>query len=75
MLEIEEKSVIETFVAAFVCNKCKRRIDAEDLEFQEALSVRLVGGYSSIFGDGAEVEIDLCQECLKEVLGPWLVIK
>jgi hypothetical protein len=31
-----------------------------------------VGGYSSIFGDGNSVSIDLCQGCLKQNLGPWL---
>lgn len=40
----------------------------------EKLSLSFTGGYTSVFGDGAEISIDLCQQCLKDVLGPWLRI-
>lgn len=30
------------------------------------------GGYSSIFGDGVIVRLDLCQYCVKKLLGEYL---
>ncbi len=46
------------------CSKCKQIIDVEsDLEFQERMSYRTVGGYGSVWGDGTTVEVDLCQWC------------
>ena len=57
-----------------VCDRCGRemRAKAPDLEHQERLALRFRAGMDSVFGDGALVESDLCQHCVKEVLGPWL---
>ena len=43
-----------------------------DCEFHEFTSIEYEAGYGSIFGDRNKVEIDLCQRCMKELLGPWL---
>jgi hypothetical protein len=43
-------------------------------EYQEFLSIQFTGGYGSIFGDEANCELDLCQYCVKELLGSWLRI-
>jgi hypothetical protein len=43
-----------------------------DGEWDEHISIAFRGGYYSIFGDGNEVELDLCQHCFKEVLGQWI---
>lgn len=57
-----------------VCDRCGRemRKDAPDLEHQERLAIRFRAGSDSVFSDGALVESDLCQHCVREVLGPWL---
>ena len=44
------------------------------MEFSEFTSIDYRGGYSSIFGDGCEISIDICQHCLKETLGKWLTV-
>ena len=65
-------TVIET---AFVtCDRCHREMapNAQDCEHQERVAIRFRAGYNSVFGDGNLVEADLCQHCVKEVLGPWL---
>jgi len=56
------------------CDKCKidASSDKEIFEYQEFLRVRFRGGYGSVFGDGDICEIDLCQRCLKEVLGAYI---
>lgn len=61
------------------CDKCMRSwcIDDGDeaiFEMQEFLHWENDCGYGSIFGDGSGIEIDLCQECVQDVLGPYLFI-
>lgn len=72
MLEYQDKVVQD--VAACTCDRCQRRMTPDDPEWQENLSVSFRGGFDSIFGDGCTVEIDLCQQCVKETLGAWLRI-
>lgn len=64
-------TVTETYVT---CDRCGRemRPDTPDLEHQERVAVRFRAGYASAFGDGSLVEMDLCQHCVKDVLGRWL---
>lgn len=62
----------ETFVKQICCDHCGRQAELGDPEFHEFVSVDLKAGYASIFGDGNDVQIDLCQHCLKTLLGPWL---
>lgn len=65
-----------SFVKQIRCDRCDRlaELGDADLEFQEFVSIDLKAGYASIFGDGNHVQVDLCQHCLKDVLGPWLRI-
>lgn len=47
----------------------------QSVEIFEFHSMTLIGfnaGYDSLFGDGSRVEIDVCEPCLKEMLGSWL---
>lgn len=60
---------------ACCCNRCGRRLSIDDPDWQERVSLSWRGGYDSLFGDGAEISIDLCQQCVKEILGPWLRVK
>lgn len=54
------------------CDRCGRVVPASDaVEWQEALQLRFTGGFGSVFGDGARVAVDLCQHCVKELLGPY----
>ena len=63
-------------VAACTCDRCQRRMtpDDPDLGFQEKLSIAYRSGFGSIFGDGCDISIDLCQQCVKETIGTWLRI-
>lgn len=62
---------------AYICDKCGREAkDADNiLEAQEFVSIEHKAGYASIFGDGNELTIDLCQHCFKELLGSWVKLK
>lgn len=48
-----------------ICDSCQAKIE----DTQETLHWRMTGGYFSIFGDGVQMELDLCQECIKTRLG------
>lgn len=55
------------------CDICKRKLVGPELE--EFCSVEKHCGYGSVFGDGNLVKIDMCQHCLKDKLGEFLVIQ
>ena len=51
------------------CDFCKKSFTEADIwELQEFHYIRFTGGYCSVFGDGVEVECDICQRCLKEII-------
>lgn len=66
--EVDELEYIE-------CNCCHKKFYpwTETLcAIQEFIHIRERGGYGSIFGDGSEIECDLCQHCVKKLLGAYL---
>ena len=65
-------TVKHKIVEGVICDKCKKRIDEGDfVGMQECYHIRFSGGYGSVFGDGANIACDLCQECLKELIGEF----
>jgi len=75
---IKYKEVRETktekIPISVVCDICKKEYPFEKeniLETQEFHYVRFIGGYDSIFGDGVEIECDICQHCLKKLIGEY----
>ena len=60
----------------FTCGKCKKNWDEEDfVEQQECLYKRDVGGYGSVFGDGQEWSIRLCQNCAMDLLKQYIIFE
>jgi len=65
-----KKTIIEHKYVSTQCDKCKKIFGEEDfLETQEFHYVRFRGGYASVFGDNFDFECDICQHCLKELIG------
>ena len=62
----------DSFTKQIRCDRCGRLFEHNDVEFHEAASIDLKAGYGSVFGDGNDVQIDLCQHCLKLTLGRWI---
>lgn len=55
------------------CSRCQR--DLGDIEeHQESMCIQFRAGYGSVFGDGNVVAGTLCQYCVQEVVGPYLLI-
>jgi hypothetical protein len=55
------------------CDVCKK-IYNDMFEVQEFIHISIKGGYCSVFGDGNDVEIDICQHCFKEKFADHLRI-
>ena len=75
-MKIIRAMVEQEFVSSYECDACGRIVDPREdmMEAQEWLRWRMRGGYASIFGDDAEISLDLCQKCIKERLGDVLKI-
>lgn len=71
---MKTKARPQPYVKQLRCDRCGRLAEVGGWEFLEYSSIEYTAGYGSILGDGNNVEIDLCQHCVKEVLGPWLRI-
>jgi hypothetical protein len=55
------------------CDCCHKKVGYNDaLEWQEFHHIDIIGGYGSIFGDESEIQCDLCQHCMKKLLGDYL---
>ena len=59
-------------LAAISCDRCGQTWTTDAIREAEFTSIDFIGGYDSVFGDGSQVELDLCQQCLKQTLGQWL---
>lgn len=68
MLIESKKRQTVIVVEGFKCDCCGKEVPCDDCEYQEALFIHFVGGYSSVFGDGAEVKCDICQHCLQDLI-------
>jgi hypothetical protein len=67
MAEIIER-VFQPRVIGYTCDSCRQEF-TDIMDTQEFLHYRHRGGYTSVFGDGTEVSLDLCQRCVKKLLG------
>lgn len=71
---IKFETIIETVetkkVESIQCDKCKKEYDVEDVfEIQEFHHIKFGGGWGSVFGDESAIDCDICQHCLKEMIG------
>lgn len=71
----EVKEIVEKPIS-IECDICKTHFDFSDvkdqMDIQEFTHIDFVGGYGSRFGDGVHMRCDICQNCLKGVLGEFL---
>lgn len=61
----------EEAAIAHVCDSCGKREESPE-EVQEWLSWRHRGGYLSVFGDGEDLSLDLCQDCTRNLLSSFI---
>ena len=60
---------------SITCDVCHSSYyhDSDWEEIQEFQRIDFIGGYGSIFGDGNHMAADICQKCLKNLLGASLM--
>ena len=63
---------VREFVSV-TCDRCYREF-SDPMDLQEFHQVNFTGGYSSVFGDMTKVTCDLCQTCLKTLIGDFCAI-
>ena len=74
MIEYQTTLVERQEMKTFICDKCGKKYTSKSedcMELQETYSIRFTGGYSSVFGDSNSVSCDLCQHCLKDLIGDF----
>lgn len=54
------------------CDICGLDFLENEIEAQESIEIHKFGGYGSIFGDGSEYHVDMCQHCLNKILGEYI---
>ena len=84
MVKYEKKEVTTHIAVSKECDVCHKvyhdvtvtetENPNELWEFQEFHHLRFRGGFGSVFGDESLVECDICQHCLKKLLGQYLRI-
>lgn len=69
-VEVEE-------IDSIICDKCGKKYEVEENweEIQEFLHINFTGGCGSIFGDGSNVQCDICQYCLKDMIKDFMRTK
>ena len=72
MIIYKTETVEQEIFDKFICDRCKKEV-SDDIELQEAYTIRFIGGYASVFGDGCKVACDLCQQCLKELISDFCI--
>lgn len=60
-------------IEAIICDACQGEYD-NPMEMQEFLIYEDTAGYSSVFGDLNHLSLHMCQHCVKEHLGKFIVV-
>jgi len=71
-----KKAKVETeHLDGFQCDRCKAEYDGDNwIETQEYMHWKNTGGYGSVWGDGTEVEVIICQKCAYELFKDFAVV-
>ena len=62
---------VEREFTSITCDVCGTTY-TDTFEIQEFHFVNFLGGYGSVFGDGAHIECDICQHCFIEMIEDYM---
>ena len=66
---IEQEVKSHKILQSITCDICGKFYARDDYtEIQEFHTIHFTGGYGSVFGDGSEIDCDICQRCLLKML-------
>lgn len=67
-----QTTVTEQELITIECDRCKKHITVDDVvEWQECISWSTTGGFGSVWGDGTQVSVDLCQQCTYDLFSEF----
>ena len=76
MINYKTEKIEQKIPISVTCDVCKKtyKLDGNDdiIEAQEFVYVNFLGGFGSVFGDGVEMELQVCQHCFKEKFGDYV---
>lgn len=61
----------ESFIHTVRCDKCGTEKQHDEIGFDEFVILDHSCGYATGDHDGDRIEVDMCFDCFKEVLGPY----
>lgn len=67
----EEETVTKQYTDSVSCDVCGHVYSYsgnEEFEAQEFFHIGQCGGYGSVFGDGMQISMDICQHCMKKII-------
>ncbi len=81
MIKCRTEMIEQKIPESITCDVCKKEYNCKKgergnddiMEVQEFNHIRFQGGFNSIFRDGVVMKIDICQHCLKKLLGEYMV--
>ena len=56
-------------VTSIICDRCKTKIDKNSPAFGSITRIDHRCGYGSVWDDGMHISADLCERCLKDLIG------
>jgi hypothetical protein len=71
MIKYKEVQKTAQEIVSIKCDICSKVYEAGDFEVLEFHHVNFCGGYGSVFGDGTQVNCDICQHCLHKIIGDF----
>lgn len=74
-VQTEEKMVKGYEIKSITCDVCGKVVKYEDIGIDEFIFISHSAGYDSVFGDGNCVKCDICQDCIKRLIGQYLRIE
>ena len=82
MIDYEQKQITQTkqFAKSIQCDVCGKTINYNDETFEQYKAYNFISitksfGYGSEIGDGEQLKLDICEDCLIEKFGLDFLVK
>jgi hypothetical protein len=63
------ENMVQTNVVRVICDVCS---NCQDAEYFKGVSIDKTMGYGSTIGDGARIQLDMCEKCLMSKLSSYI---
>ena len=68
MIKTLRIKITQEIIVLKICDWCNKEVTKKDIiNWQEFIHINEIGGYGSVFGDGSQIKLDICQDCFYEI--------